>query len=312
VTRALVVDDDESIVELLSEVCRSLGTEVITASDGAEALEQLRQVGADIVLLDLDMPRMDGFSLLERLRQESLLPQPSVVVVTAAADAAGKLRCAELGAIDHVDKPFRVADLRRRIGRVLAVTDLEKRLREAEAAFVELRSTDKDTGVGSFAQLSVVLDGEFRWAKARGASLSCLVVSDERYESSGGEKGRDEERHRLAAVSQILARAVDSSGRLFRVDAAELVVLLPGTNESRAREHVERIVAALESAETVSVAEFAIACASYPHPEIEQPGHLYRAVNSALAHARIGTGERVRYFGGFRGDVAFPAPSSAE
>jgi CheY-like chemotaxis protein len=312
VTRALVVDDDPSIAKMLGEVCRDLGLDVITARDGVEALEQLRQLGAHIVLLDLDMPRLDGLGLLEALRREPLLPQPSVVVVAAATDAAGRLRCAELGAIDYIDKPFRVADVQRRIGRVLAVTDLEERLREAEVAFLELRSTDRDTGVGSFAQLSAVLDGEFRWAKARGAPLSCLVVSDERYGIGGQAKDRVEDQERLHATTQIIARAVDPSGRLFRVDAAELVVLLPGTDEASAREQVARIVAALGDAEMLDGAQFAVACASYPHPELEQPGQLYRAVNTTLAQARSGTGARVRYFSGFGGDADRPASTSAE
>lgn len=306
VMRALVVDDDPAIRTVLCEMCRSVGLAVESAADGVEALEHLRRHGADIMLLDVSMPRLGGFGVLEELHKNPLQPSPAIVMVTSHNDVSAKMRGAELGAIDHIDKPFRLADVQRRIQRVVAVTDLERRLADEESVFSDLRGTDQDTGVGSFAQLSSTLDGEFRWAQAQNAPLTCVVISDERYRVGGNAHERLEDQGRLQEATKVIAEAVADTGRLFRVDAAELVVLMPRTPEEGARELVARVVACLAADDDLDPGDFVIGAATYPHHDIDQPTHLYRAANLTLAQARVAQGDRVRYFAGFPGDSTEP------
>ncbi len=185
---------------------------------------------------------------------------------------------------------------------------------DEELAFSELRGTDQETGVGSFAQLSTTLDGEFRWAQAQNAPLSCVVISDERYGIGGNENaGRNaEDQGRLLGATRVIAEAVAESGRLFRVDAAEFVVLMPRTPEEGARELVDRVIERLATDDDLDSGDFVIGAATYPHHEIDQPTHLYRAANLSLAQARVAQGARVRYFVGFPGDSTESEPTSAE
>ena len=106
--RILVVEDDDNIRDLVDLVLSSAGYEVLTASDGAAALQVVGSVSPDLVLLDMRMPVMDGW---EFARQYRARPEPHapIVVLTAARDAAQ--RAAEIHANGYLGKPFEVAEL---------------------------------------------------------------------------------------------------------------------------------------------------------------------------------------------------------
>jgi CheY-like chemotaxis protein len=115
----LVVEDDEDIRRLVTMALFDEGYEVLSASNGAIALEHSRQHRPDVVLLDMNMPIMDGWEYFRRLR-EGPGPHTPVVVMTAAASA--QARAEQLGAEDHLGKPFDLDDLLRVIERQLGGT----------------------------------------------------------------------------------------------------------------------------------------------------------------------------------------------
>jgi CheY-like chemotaxis protein len=106
--RVLVVEDDDSIRDLVDLVLTSAGFEVLTASDGAAALQVVRAARPDLVLLDMRMPVMDGWEFARRYRAGPK-PHAPIVVVTAARDAAQ--RAAEIDANGFLGKPFDMAEL---------------------------------------------------------------------------------------------------------------------------------------------------------------------------------------------------------
>ena len=98
--RILLVDDEQSIQELLSFPLRQDGYEVVQASDGREGLELFRESAFDLVVLDVMMPRMDGFELCQRLRARSTVP---IIMLTAKSEEVDKIVGLEIGADDLVD-----------------------------------------------------------------------------------------------------------------------------------------------------------------------------------------------------------------
>ena len=106
--RVLVVEDDDSIRDLVDLVLTSAGFEVLTASDGAAALQVVGAVHPDLVLLDMRMPVMDGWEFARRYRAGPE-PHAPIVVVTAARDAAQ--RAAEIDANGYLGKPFDMGEL---------------------------------------------------------------------------------------------------------------------------------------------------------------------------------------------------------
>jgi two-component system, cell cycle response regulator len=131
--RALVVDDNAVNRLLLRRGLAEQGLDVIEAEDGLLALELLEREAVDVVLLDLLMPRVDGYETLERIKSQEALRHVPVIVITAVDDLASVVRCIELGATDYLPKPFDPALLRARVNASLAA----KRLRDLELEYLE-------------------------------------------------------------------------------------------------------------------------------------------------------------------------------
>lgn len=115
----LIVDDEPPILRLVKAKLRVDGYEVLTASNGEEALGILENEVPDLVVLDVMMPGMDGFETLRRIRQQSQVP---VVMLTARGGDADKLQGLQSGADDYVTKPFNPDELEARIAAVLRRT----------------------------------------------------------------------------------------------------------------------------------------------------------------------------------------------
>lgn len=113
--RVLVVDDEERIINFLRSKLRASGYEVLTASNGVEALEQAQAQEPDLVVLDLIMPKMDGFETLKELRSFSAVP---VIILSARGADADKIKGFGLGADDYLPKPFNPDELLARIDAV--------------------------------------------------------------------------------------------------------------------------------------------------------------------------------------------------
>jgi signal transduction histidine kinase/DNA-binding NarL/FixJ family response regulator len=129
----LVVDDSELNLDLLSRYIERLGLDVTTARDGQQALDLLKTRSFDLMLLDIMMPVMDGYQVLEKVKQDESLRYLPVIVISAVDDLRSVARCIELGAEDYLPKPFNQAVLNARINASLE----KKRLRDQERAYLE-------------------------------------------------------------------------------------------------------------------------------------------------------------------------------
>ena len=116
----LVVDDQSSVRQLLQEYLTEQGFQVITASDGQMALYSARHHQPDLVLLDIMMPKMDGYQFLRMYRQERQTP---VIIITAREEETDAVLGLELGADDYIIKPFRMRELTARIRALLRRVD---------------------------------------------------------------------------------------------------------------------------------------------------------------------------------------------
>ena len=115
--RLLVVDDEVSILELVSTRLALAGYTVLTARNGVEALGRLTERRYDGMVLDLNMPQMDGFGVLECLA-DLPDPPPPTLVLTASHNAADVQRAVKLGARDYLSKPFEDRQLLMRVARL--------------------------------------------------------------------------------------------------------------------------------------------------------------------------------------------------
>ncbi|MDD5190030.1 MAG: response regulator transcription factor [Dehalococcoidales bacterium] len=123
--KILVVDDEPNIVRYLRMVLKDNGYDIVTATDGADAMEKLEKEMPDLIILDIIMPGLDGFEVCHRIRQWSPVP---IIMVSAKAKEEDKTRCLDMGADDYITKPFGTAEL---VSRVKAVLRRVQNLGEA-------------------------------------------------------------------------------------------------------------------------------------------------------------------------------------
>ena len=114
--RILVVDDEASIRRILETRLKMAGYEVITAADGEEAVESYQKNNPDLVVLDVMMPKLDGYGVTREIRKSADTP---IIILTALGDVSERITGLELGADDYVIKPFSPKELEARVKAVL-------------------------------------------------------------------------------------------------------------------------------------------------------------------------------------------------
>ena len=117
--RILVVDDQEDIREMARLVLADAGFEVVTASSGEDALRLARGTAFDLVLLDINMPGLDGWSTLKLLRADDATEDLPVAMFSVKSEVRDKMTSLQDGAVDFIAKPFSVDELVRRVARIV-------------------------------------------------------------------------------------------------------------------------------------------------------------------------------------------------
>ena len=163
--RILIADNDVHNVQLLSDICASEGLEVLVAQDGDETLRTIQEDPPDLVLLDVMMPRRDGFEVLQALRQTAATRTLPVILVTAVSDDDSIRKGYQLGANDYLTKPFKVVELVARIRTLLAA-----------AAYVRVVGGCVNWDVGDRGRLMQMLDEERRHDAGRPLALLMFQV----------------------------------------------------------------------------------------------------------------------------------------
>lgn len=120
--KALIVDDNKQITEVLKGFAVKEGIDVDLAYDGQEAWDKFQENKYDILLLDIMMPKMDGYELLKRIRKVSMVP---VILITAKGEDYERIMGLDYGADDYIVKPFSVAEVMARIRAILRRIDLD-------------------------------------------------------------------------------------------------------------------------------------------------------------------------------------------
>lgn len=130
--KILVVDDNPDNLELVSDILSATKHELLVASDGLSALEKAQSSVPDLILLDVNMPNMNGFEVLERLKAQPALIDIPVIMLTAMGDVDSRVRGLGLGADDYLAKPFSPRELLARVDRSLRAKITADELRVQE------------------------------------------------------------------------------------------------------------------------------------------------------------------------------------
>ena len=117
--KVLVADDKATGRELVRTVLEKSGHQVFEASDGAEAVVQARRIHPDLIILDIHMPGLDGFGVIEQLRREEGFAATPIIALTASAMMGDRERAISVGFTGYITKPIRLQALRAEVERLL-------------------------------------------------------------------------------------------------------------------------------------------------------------------------------------------------
>lgn len=196
----LACEDEDRIVELLRMLTEPLGVELVAAGDGASALEELAARRPALMTLDLVMPHLDGFGVLERIRQRPELDDMPIIVISALSDVHSIKRAYGYGVVDYVAKPFNIDLLDAKLKVFLRMRKLQDDLKR-QKQFLEAVVDHLSSGL-------LVVDGEGRIATVNPAGAAQLGLAAE------------------ALVGRAVTEVLPGAEAMFRVagDAAQRAV----------------------------------------------------------------------------------------
>ena len=296
--RILVVDDHEDNVELLRARLESRGYRVDDARDGQEALDRVQEGPPDLILLDVMMPRIDGFEVVRRIKSASDLPFIPIILQTALDSTEHKVEGLDAGADDYITKPINFAELEARVKSLLRIKALqeelearERALAEANQQLLEMARTDALTGVDNRRHLEERLEEMFEHSVRLSEPLAVVMCDLDRFKSVNDDHGHQAGDAVLKQFAQILRHDAREIDRVGRYGGEEFVFLLPGTVSDAAVTFAERVRKAVE-AHTFTFdggslrRTMSCGVAAWPHPRVQDCDGLIRAADEALYVAK--------------------------
>jgi two-component system cell cycle response regulator len=296
--RILIVDDHEDNVELLRMRLEAWGYRTASERDGEAALAAVEAEPPDLVLLDVMMPKLDGFEVARRLKANRGLPFVPIIMQTALDSTDDKVQGLEAGADDYITKPIDFAELRARINSMLRIKRLQEVVEERERELLEVNErlrhmsqTDGLTGLDNRRHIEERLREMWEHGQRLHEPVGCVMADLDKFKSVNDTYGHQAGDAVLKQLAQILKREAREIDRVGRYGGEEFMLLLPGTVldaavtfAERVRKEVEGHTFTFEGGSLRRTASFGVS--AWPHPRIRDCEALVRAADDALYVAK--------------------------
>jgi diguanylate cyclase (GGDEF)-like protein len=293
----LVADDSQLVRVMLRRQLEARGLRVEEATDGHEAVERCRSLRPDVVLLDVEMPGLDGHSALRRLRDEDETRDIPVVFLTARTSTEDVVTGLQLGAHDYLRKPFEPSELIARVSAALRVKSLQDELRQRNTQLDTVSRTDALTGVHNRRHLEERLEEMLSAGRRRGEPVAVLIVDVDHFKSINDTFGHAAGDAVLRLVVERMKGSVRREDVVGRWGGEEFLVLGASTDGAAAGRLAERVRGAVcadpmtvdgDGGEGVTVT-VSVGCAA----GIESAETLLRRSDVALYRAKAQGRDRV-------------------
>ena len=222
-SKILVVDDIPLNRKLEKTYLESVGYQVVLANDGIEALQQVDEETPDLILLDVMMPKMNGFQVCRRLKNTEDTRFIPIIMVTALNEIEDKVKGVEAGADDFISKPFNKLELLARVKSLLRIKhlhdELELKIAELEVAqskLLQLAITDGLTGLYNYRYFKEQLSQEVIRAKRHNANISIAMIDIDffkNYNDTHGHPAGDLVLKKIADLLHNNIRKIDVAAR---------------------------------------------------------------------------------------------------
>ncbi len=286
--RVLIVEDDPDVRMLLADLL-SDDHEVIEAEDGEEGVRLAREELPDVVLMDLFLPKLDGFGALEELKRDPRTAEIPVLFLSAERDEATRVRGLELGAADFVVKPFSAVELRARIARTLRAARQQEQLRA-------IAQTDALTGLPNYRAFRLRLDEELKRARRYQTPLAAVMIDLDNLKPINDQLGHAAGNRAIVALAETVVAQLRETDFAARYGGDEFVILLPHTTAAEARALADRLRRAIRKVEvdgTKMPLRASLGVAALAAGTEASADALIRAADAALYRAKRSGRDRV-------------------
>ena len=237
----LVAEDSLVVRALLRAQLRERGYAVVEAADGEQALARARDSRPDVVLLDVDMPKRDGFDVLSEMKSDPLLAGVPVVFITGRTTAEDAVRGLDMGAHDYLRKPFEAAELTARVHAAVRTKRLQDELRSLNGELAQMANTDNLTGLANRRYLEDELDRLCARSDRHGGPLSVLLLDGDFFKRINDAHGHHVGDQTLVALAARLTERLRAEDVIGRWGGEEFLVVLPDVDRRGAETAAEAL-----------------------------------------------------------------------
>ncbi len=235
----LIVDDEKQNLKILSDLLRQ-EAKIVLAKDGKQALQKVRLLNPDLILLDVVMPGMDGFAVIRELKQQYETSSIPVMFISGLNDVESESKGLELGACDYVYKPFHSDIVRARVR-------LHLKLVQQRNILEKLANIDPLTSIANRRLFFDRLDQDWSYCQQYGLPLSLVMVDIDYFKLYNDTFGHAAGDAVLEKVARALSTCLDNNVELLaRYGGEEFVILLPGKSSREALATVQSCWRAVE------------------------------------------------------------------
>ncbi len=246
-TRVLIADDSAVVRAVVREELESAGYDVVEAADGRQALDAVAGGRFSVLLLDVEMPVLDGFATITALKADPATSDLPVVFLTGRADTADVVEALRLGAHDYLRKPPERAELLARVSAAVEVTGLRQELRRRGEELDRQTRTDHLTGLFNRRHLEEHLTSMLSSARRHSHPLAVLLIDVDHFKRVNDTSGHQAGDTVLIELARRMTHVVRSEDVLGRWGGEEFLLLCPLTDLDGATVLAERLRAAVGS-----------------------------------------------------------------
>ena len=289
----MLVDDSVANIRFLNSALQDMG-EVYFATSGQAAIAMAREKGPDLILLDVEMPKMDGYEVCRILKSDPVLARSAVIFVTGHSGAEYEIRALDAGAVDFITKPLNPPVVRARVNTHLTLKAQSDILRQQA-------SLDGLTGVYNRRLFDQRLAEECRRHRRYGVPLALLMADVDRFKLYNDSYGHQAGDSCLQQVAATLARNARRPGEMVaRYGGEEFALILPANTLDEARklgerlcEQVRELAIPHRASPDTGIVTISIGGASLTPMDDEAGNTLLAAADMALYQAKAGGRNRV-------------------
>lgn len=250
----LVVDDNPTNLSVLSTALKGSGYKVRVAMDGESAIEQVLEDAPELILLDVQMPGIDGFETCRRLKAVQETQDIPIIFITASADLDNKVKGLSIGAVDYVTKPFQHEEVLARVRVHLELRFLTRKVQEQAIALQlanqelhRLANLDGLTEVANRRRFDQYFEQEWRRAEREQSCISLILCDIDYFKNYNDQYGHQAGDACLRKVAQAISETLRRPGDLVtRYGGEEFAVILPNTSAQGAVHIAELICIQIE------------------------------------------------------------------